>query len=68
MLAVPKTALAGVILESSFARFKAPMAAPNAETVFSRPSGRWDSASIVKARGDREGSVWREGRKKGFDL
>jgi hypothetical protein len=46
----PKTALAGVILESSFARFKASMAAFNDEIVLSRPLGRWDSASMVETQ------------------
>jgi len=54
-LTEPKTALAGVILESSFARFKASMVAFNAEIVLSRPLGRRDSASIVETRGSCEG-------------
>ena len=47
-LTEPKTALAGVILESSFARFKASMATFNAEIMLSRPLGRWGSASMVE--------------------
>jgi len=66
-LTVPKTALAGVILESSFARFRASMVAFNAEIVFSRPLGHWDSACMVETRGSCEGSVEREGCEKGFE-
>ena len=50
-LTEPKTALAGVILESSFARFKASINAFSAEIVLSRPLGRWDLASMVGTRG-----------------
>jgi len=46
----PKTALAGVILETSFARFMVSMATFNAEMAPSRSFGRWDSASMVGAR------------------
>ena len=46
-LTEPKTALAGVILENSFAKFKSPMAAFNAEIVLSRPLGRRTSAAIA---------------------
>ena len=49
-LTEPKAAEAGVILEISFARLKASMAAVNAETVFSRPLGRLDS--MVGMRGE----------------
>ena len=51
MLAEPKTALAGVILATSFARFKASMAVFNAETVPSRSSGCWVLCSMVETRG-----------------
>jgi len=47
-LTEPKTAFAGVILESSFARFKASMAASNTEIAPSRPLGRRSSTSIVE--------------------
>ena len=66
-LTEPKTALAGVILESSFARFKASMVTFNAEIVLSRPLGRRDSASIVETRGSCEGSVRGEGCEKGSE-
>ena len=39
-LTEPKTALAGVMLESSFARFKVSMVAFKAEIALSRPLGR----------------------------
>jgi hypothetical protein len=45
----PKTALAGVMLAISFARFMASMAAFNVEKVTSRC--RWDFASMVDTRG-----------------
>ena len=48
----PKTALAGVIVEASFARFKASMAAFNVETAPSRSLGRLEgSAMVVKTEG-----------------
>ena len=49
-LTEPKMALA---LETSFARFKASMAAFNADIAPSRPFkfGRWDSTSMVETRG-----------------
>ena len=59
-LTEPKTALAGVILESSFARFKASMAAFNAGIMLSRPLSRWGSASMVRTRGSCNRTVWRE--------
>ena len=46
-LTKPKTTLAGVILETSFARFMASMVAFNAEIVSSRLLGRWGSTFIV---------------------
>ena len=53
-LAVPKTALAGVGLEISFARFKASMA------VFSKEK-KLSLAGIVETRGSCEEEVWHEG-------
>jgi len=47
----PKTALTGGILENFSARFKASMAAFNAEMVPSRPLCLWDSASMVETQG-----------------
>ena len=49
-------AFAGGILEI-FARFKASVAAFNAEIAPSRPLGRWDLASMTKIRGSRERTV-----------
>ena len=51
MLTEPKAAVAGVILEISFARLKASMAVVNAETVFSRPLGRLDSMVGMRGKG-----------------
>ena len=50
-------AFAGVTLESSFARFKASMAAFNAVTAPFCPLGRWDSAFMVGTRGSCERTV-----------
>ena len=50
-LTEPKTAFAGVILESSFARFKTSMDPFNAEIAPSRPFGRRDSISMAGTRG-----------------
>ena len=55
-LAVPKTALAGVGPEISFARFKASMAALSKEKKVSL-------AGIVETRGGCEEKVWRKGCK-----
>ena len=54
MLAEPKTALAGVILETSFARFKASITTFNAETVPSCSLGCWVVCSIAETRSDCE--------------
>jgi len=56
-LTEPKTALAGVMLEISFARFMASMAAFNGEIAPSRRSGRLDVVAMVEARGSCEGAV-----------
>jgi len=53
-LTVPNTALAGVTLESSLARFKASTAAFSEERATSRRFGRWDFVSMVEARGKKE--------------
>ena len=45
---VPKTALAGVMLEIFSARSMASMAAFNVETAPSRPVGRWDFVAMVE--------------------
>ena len=63
-LTEPKTALAGVMLETSFARFKASMAALNAEVAPSRSLGRWDVSVIETETQDGCGeTAWRAGRK-----
>ena len=51
---MPKTAFAGVMLETSFARFMASIATFSEErTPSRRPFGRWDLASMVQIqRGD----------------
>ena len=50
-LTEPKTALAGVMLETSFARFMASMAAFSEEMALPCPC-RWDPVSMVEAGGD----------------
>jgi len=61
-LAVPKTALAGVILEISFARFKASMAAFKAEVTPSRSSDRLDlHAMMVEMQGSCKKTARRPG-------
>ena len=49
-LTEPKTALAGVMLETSFARFMASMATFNAERIPSLGFCPWEFASIVESR------------------
>ena len=63
---MPKTALAGVMLEISFARFMASMAIPNEEMAPSRPFCRWDLASIVKTQRGEKTSL-RAGCEKGTE-
>ena len=46
----PKTALAGVMLETSFARFMASMATFNEERVPARLFDRWNFASMVQSQ------------------
>ena len=50
MLTDPKAALAGVILEISFARFMASIAIFSEEMVPSRPLDRWGLAAIVETQ------------------
>ena len=59
ILTDPKTALAGVILETSFARFMASMAMFNEERVPFCSFGRWGLASIVGIQGGGENTVLR---------
>ena len=66
-LTEPKTALAGVILESSFARFKTSMDPFNAEIAPSRPFGRRDSISMAETRDGCERTVQREGLEEGLE-
>jgi len=47
---VPKTALAGVILETSFATFMASMATFSEERIPPRSFGRWDLVSMAKSK------------------
>jgi len=62
LLTDPKTALAGVMVETAFARFMASMAISNEEMVPSRPFGRWGLASIVETQRGGENSVRLGGR------
>ena len=66
-LTEPKTALAGVILEISFARFKASMAVFNIRIAPSCPLGRWDWASMVEAQGSCERVVQGENYEEGSE-
>jgi len=65
ILAEPKTALAGVTPESSFARFKPSMAIFKDEMVASLPFGRWDSVCMVGIQGGRRKRVGTRAVKKG---
>ena len=59
MATEPKTALAGVILETSFARFRPSMAVVSEERTSSdHPS---DLSVMVEMQGGCEGEVWGEG-------
>ena len=60
-LTVPKAALAGAMLEISFARSRALMVASNAEMMPSRSFGCWELVSMVEARGSWEKIVRQEG-------
>ena len=60
---VPKTALAGVTLESSLARFMAAIAAFNEERATSRRFGRWDFVAMAETRGSEEKGAQRVGGK-----
>ena len=51
MLAVPNAALAGIILETSFARFRASIATFSEEGTPSRPFGRWKLAVMGETQG-----------------
>jgi len=57
ILTEPKTALAGVILETSFARFMVSMATFNEEMAPSRPFGCWGLASIVEIQRSGQNTV-----------
>jgi len=65
ILTDPKTALAGVMLETSFARFMASMAMFNEVRVPSRLLGRWGLAAIVGTQSVGEKTVLREDTRKG---
>ena len=64
ILAEPKTALAGVILETSFARFNASINTFNADMVPSCSLGCWVLGSIVET-GGRCGRTLRRGGSEG---
>jgi len=61
MVTVPKAALAGVMSETSFARFTMSMATFNEERAPSRFLGCWDSVVIAETRGGGEEAVRRVG-------
>ena len=56
-LTEPKTALAGVRLETSLARFKISMAAFNVATTPLLSLGRWDLGCMVESRSSGERTV-----------
>jgi len=66
MLTDPKTALAGVIVETSFARFMTSIAIFKEERVPSRPFDGWGlvSISIVGTQGSGEDTALREEARK----
>ena len=61
MLTEPKTALAGVMLETSFARFSVSMATFSEERAPSRPLCRWNLATMAQTQGSCEKTVLRAG-------
>ena len=61
MLTEPKTALAGVKLEASFATFRVSMSTFSAERTRSRAFGRWELVAMIETQGSREKAVWRAG-------
>jgi len=67
MLTVPKTALAGVMLETSFARFRASIAMFSEERAPSRPFGCWDLVAIIDVQGSWETVARREGCEEEFE-
>jgi len=67
MLAEPKTALAGMTPESSFARFRPSMATFKDEMAPSLPFGRRDSVCIVRIQGGYKERVRRAGREEGCE-
>ena len=66
-LTVAKTALAGAMLDTSFARFKASMVTSNAEIVPSHLLGRLDPAFMIKTRGRGKRLVQSVGRQEGLE-
>ena len=60
-LTEPKTTVAGVMLESSFAKFRPSMATLSEEKTPSRPFGRWDLSVMVETQGSCEKAVRRGG-------
>ena len=66
-LTVPKTALAGVTLETSFARFMTSMAASDEERTPFRSFGRWDLVLMAESWGSWEKVVWRPGSAEGSE-
>jgi hypothetical protein len=61
-LAELNAALAGVVLDTSFARFNASLMAVFSEEIApSRPLGRWGLVAIVERQGSCEKAVWCEG-------
>ena len=63
-LAEPKTAFAGVMLVTSFARLRTSINPFSVEMTPSLSSGRWDLACMVEASSSRKGTVRRKGCEK----
>ena len=61
MATEPKAALAGVMLETSFARFSASMAMSNEDRKPSGPFGCWDLVAMVETQGRLEKVMQRTG-------
>ena len=67
MAVEPNAALAGVMVDASFARLRASMATFSEERVSSCPFGRWDLVAMVEAQGRDEKAVRRAGREQGLE-
>ena len=67
ILTEPKTALAGVMLDNSFARFRPSIAASSEERTPFCPFDRLDVSTMVETQGGCEKAVGRGGCKEEFE-